>query len=1546
MTRPRMVALLVLLVSYSPLAPAEQAELLKNGNLAEPGRKAAYGVVPRYWGLYKGTDDNLAGLQIVAGAGPTGNSAYVITGRNACLIQNVPAVKAGDSIRLSFWSKADLSRGGRFECRIKFLGEKGYLPMARTKMAVLSEKRGAIKPGARFEWRLFEIAGEALPETTRGANVIFYVKLKQGESASFADFSLKRIPAAAKPKARNRHILVFPSHTPLGDVAISLPRVDDSIAYHDFGTGKARGLGLTASKEPFRTTTFAGRRCVELSGRNFMLVKLSPEFLSTAKNFVGCVEYQNGRPGTVHFSYYPARLTGQVNNAVWHVAPGRVLKRWRARFYRIHDPVVFKDNHLRFYKREGETYVSRIWVKRFSDAEFKDFEAYEQWLDSVSTRYTEAAAGIEFVWEDLRQLQRARTFVGHRDAAIPAWGAEGVEHLVKEIAEVRHGFAWGHESGRADLILKGDAHQIRRTQTEATLRKMLARITSLRAQTRKAQEQLTRDTTAKPPWARADAYALQPPDVKANKLGEAPIWCATEGSKVDWEPVKELGLDGIHTQCWAHSLSLARNCLPDGTFDFINFDNALEEFEKHDLRVAAYLIIGAGRIFQLPRWFENKYGDDIRYQGGDGRVFEESGNMWHPALRKLLRDFFAAFSKRYRQDKRIISYHLLDEALHKMRQGYAGYSPCAREAFRTYLRKKYKTIEALNTAWGTKHRNFSEIQPPSEEKRASAVRGTPHINEFTLFVEQSWDDFMNMMIDAFHQNDPNHPIGGQASQLGIDPTAQRWSMYGVNTGGGGVAKHDFQGRLNAKYVENLYAENRLLYHLAWWVTNEGDFGAVGDDVIRQILIRNIWHISMWDSLGINFYGLYVGMNRGWNMLDPSTDTRLIRDCIAPIPMMKAKLTRIWPVLRQTRVVKPSVALVANRMTAALSPATGHGSVGRTLYKWLHDSHRAAFILPEAVIADGREDLSGFKVLICSHGIHHMPGYTDRLLQWVRQGGVLIVLGPEGLYTPLGKPDCGLMKELFGISRVEYSPKSAATLGALNLDGQAVDLTQTGKRFWLIREMAPRENTTVRAKFRDGSPAVVHSIYGKGEALYCPAGTEGDPSGQVFLAQFMDQRLPPRMAWCDSNQVELMVREDDKGERYLVMVHYNPEHSVSIQLALGSVYPRVADLCTLSPTPVPVKTSHGMTTFTMELLPGEGTLLALGKPDAGAAVSAQKQKVFLRLLTYSAAIRRAKMDGFDVGKDEERIKRARSQLAKGDHQRADVTDDLDNLQKRLASVRRDKLARAVSHAGLQVRKAALQDIERARQEMFLGLIQKAFRDGYVDKVPLYLDELSKAGFLPVRKDVTIDFVCPRAAKAVKLDGNLDEWSRAKGGEMPFETASDNRITSAADLSGRFRAMYDDKNLYFAVTVKDDAVQAYDGRDNLFKWDAVEIYLNFLDDHGLPNRVDLIPEPTYGPDDVQLVFNPNGLGCSKAYTNPINHYIPEKLCAARRTQDGYVLEVAVPWNAVPLRPVSGYTIGLNVRVIDTDNHLNLSTVVWKRNTYQNSKYTTGWGRMQLE
>lgn len=156
---------------------------------------------------------------------------------------------------------------------------------------------------------------------------------------------------------------------------------------------------------------------------------------------------------------------------------------------------------------------------------------------------------------------------------------------------------------------------------------------------------------------------------------------------------------------------------------------------------------------------------------------------------------------------------------------------------------------------------------------------------------------------------------------------------------------------------------------------------------------------------------------------------------------------------------------------------------------------------------------------------------------------------------------------------------------------------------------------------------------------------------------------------------------------------------------------------------------------------------------------------------------------------------------------------------------------------------------------------------------------------------------------EIDGVIDDIWDVNAAEAVLGNTIVGTITGASDLSGRFRAMWDETNLYVLANVTDqttnnDSQSSYDD-------DAVEVYLDINNDKAT----------TYGANDVQYSFGWNdgavvGALPSGRSTSGITYKVVAKT-------GGYIVEAKIPWATVQATPALDQLVGIEFMINDDDN-----------------------------
>jgi beta-galactosidase len=132
----------------------------------------------------------------------------------------------------------------------------------------------------------------------------------------------------------------------------------------------------------------------------------------------------------------------------------------------------------------------------------------------------------------------------------------------------------------------------------------------------------------------------------------------------------------------------------EGKFDFAWLDKVVNLCVKYNLKV-----LMCTPSATTPTWMRLNYPETFIMDGHYIRA--ENGtrgleSIVNPKYRMFVEKIVTEMGRRYGQNKNVIGWQLDNEP-----PALPDYSPSSQEAFRQWLKNKYKTIDSLNSAWGT-----------------------------------------------------------------------------------------------------------------------------------------------------------------------------------------------------------------------------------------------------------------------------------------------------------------------------------------------------------------------------------------------------------------------------------------------------------------------------------------------------------------------------------------------------------------------------------------------------------------------------------------------------------------------------------------------------------------------------------------------------------------------------------------------------------------------------------------------------------------------------
>lgn len=190
----------------------------------------------------------------------------------------------------------------------------------------------------------------------------------------------------------------------------------------------------------------------------------------------------------------------------------------------------------------------------------------------------------------------------------------------------------------------------------------------------------------------------------------------------------------------------------EGKWDFSWLDQVIERLWANQISVILATPTGA-----RPAWLDQKYPEVMRVNAQGRRNhhgFRHNHCMSSDVYRKKARILNGMLAQRYGEHPGLLMWHISNE--------YSGECFCktCQKKFRSYLEKKYGTVENLNrqwwnTFWSHNYQSFEQIEAPTEEGEAHL----PMLNvEWKKFTTENTADFMREEIRAIREFEKKKPV--------------------------------------------------------------------------------------------------------------------------------------------------------------------------------------------------------------------------------------------------------------------------------------------------------------------------------------------------------------------------------------------------------------------------------------------------------------------------------------------------------------------------------------------------------------------------------------------------------------------------------------------------------------------------------------------------------------------------------------------------------------------------------------------------------------------
>jgi beta-galactosidase len=574
----------------------------------------------------------------------------------------------------------------------------------------------------------------------------------------------------------------------------------------------------------------------------------------------------------------------------------------------------------------------------------------------------------------------------------------------------------------------------------------------------------------------------------------------------------------------------------EGQFDFAWLDRAIQVLNAQGIKV----MLGTPTAAP-PAWLYAKFPDiatmnenGVRHRFGSRRDY----CLHNPNFLAATRRIVTAMAEHYKNHPGVIGWQIDNE----LGNPYCFDAFC-QKAFQDYARNKFKTLDALNQAWGTifwGHTYTDWSQVPLPWNTLFGAHNPSLALDHRRFHSRATRDYLKLQVDLLRKIAPKQPITHNAmgyfdqvdySELFEPVDFLAWDnypMFGEDYSyyfGTSLAHALMRGAKDNQNFIVMEQQAGLPGWLSFWGRQAAPglyrvwtYQAVANGADGMVYFR--WRTSRF------------GSEQYWQgVLDQDSHPNARFRMVSRMGKEFAQLTEL---LRGSKIKSDVAILVSpdSRWAFRIQPLTREFDYNRQM-RMYYEGFRRHGASVDAVFP--QHDFSKYKILVAPSLFVVTPDLAAKLRQFVEGGGTLVLSYRSGVkdqhnvYTDRTLP--GPLAELAGIAIRDFDPHT-------NQEQEVVDdegVRYPARAWFDILEPTTADVLATYTKgYYAGKPAATVNRVGTGTVIYI--GTEVAEPGYARLAAFVCDEKGVSVAPAMPEGVEYAERDKD-GKKIIFLMNY-------------------------------------------------------------------------------------------------------------------------------------------------------------------------------------------------------------------------------------------------------------------------------------------------------------------------------------------------------------------------------------------------------------------------